>query len=69
MGALKYYLSLTSYLRSYIYFYTQLASLLQALKTSLLKGAPKSGQKRQAYISNIKLKPPLDKELATFEVL
>lgn len=37
LGALKYYLGLTSYLRNYIHFYTQLAAPLQALKTSLLR--------------------------------
>lgn len=37
LGAIEYYLGLTGYLRSYIYFYTQLAAPLQALKTSLLR--------------------------------
>lgn len=44
LGALKYYLGLTGYFRSYIHFYAQLAELLQALKTSLLKQAPIAGQ-------------------------
>lgn len=44
LEALKYYYGLTRYLRSYIYYYAQLASPLQALKTSLLKKAPESGQ-------------------------
>ena len=44
LGALEYYLGLTGYLRSYIHFYAQLASPLQALKTRLLKSAPESGQ-------------------------
>ena len=44
LEALEYYLGLTGYLRSYIHYYTQLASPLQALKTSLLKRAPESGQ-------------------------
>lgn len=35
LGALEYYLGLTEYLKSYIYFYAQLALLLQALKTNL----------------------------------
>lgn len=43
LGALKYYLGLTGYLRSYIHFYTQISAPLQALKTSLLHDAPVSG--------------------------
>ena len=48
LGALEYYLGLTGYLRSYIHYYAQLASLLQALKTSLLKKAPERSQQRRA---------------------
>ena len=40
---LEYHLSLTGYLRSYIYFYAQIASPLQAFKTRLLKSAPENG--------------------------
>ncbi len=69
LGALEYYLGLTGYLRSYIYFYAQLASLLQALKTRLLKGAPESSQQCRAYASKTKLGPPLDSELASFLAL
>lgn len=43
LGALKYYLDLIGYLKSYIHYYAQLVSLLQALKTSLPKRAPESG--------------------------
>ena len=57
LGALEYYLDLTGYLRSYIHFYAQLASPLQALKTRLLKGAPETGQQRRAYASKTKLRP------------
>lgn len=42
LGALEYYLSLMKYLKSYVHFYDQLASLLQALKTNLLKKVTKS---------------------------
>lgn len=69
LGALEYYLGLTGYLRSCIYFYAQLASPLQALKTSLLKGAPESGQQRRAYASKTRLQPPSAKEHAAFEAL
>ena len=44
LGALKYYLSLTEYLQSYIHFYAQLAAPLQELKTLLLRHAPIAGQ-------------------------
>lgn len=44
LRALEYYLGLTGYLRSYIDYYAQLASPLQALKTSFLKKTPESGQ-------------------------
>ena len=44
LGALEYYLGLTGYLRNYIHFYAQLATPLQAVKTSLLRDAPISGQ-------------------------
>ncbi len=37
LRALEYYLGLTSYPRSYIHFYAQLAAPLQALKTTLLR--------------------------------
>lgn len=43
LGTLEYYLGLIEYLRSYIQYYAQLASLLQALKTNLLKRTPESG--------------------------
>lgn len=42
-GALEYYLGLTGYLQSYIYFYAQLAALLQELKTLLLCDTPVVG--------------------------
>ena len=69
LGALEYYLGLTGYLRSYIHFYVQLASFLQAFKTRLLKGAPETGQQRRIYVSKTKLVPPSDIELASFQVL
>ena len=58
LGALEYYLGLTDYLHNYIHFYAQLAALLQAFKTSLLRDAPISGQQRRAYTSRTKLGPP-----------
>lgn len=69
LGALEYYLGLTGYLRSYIHFYIQIASSLQALKTRLLKGAPDCGQQRRAYALKTKLGPLLDAELAFFHAL
>ena len=69
LRALKYYLGLTGYLRSYIHFYTQMASPLQALKTRLLKGAPDRNQQRKAYASKTKLGPLSDAELAFFHAL
>lgn len=44
LGILEYYLDLTGYLRSYIHYYTQLESPLQAFMTWLLKRVPKSDQ-------------------------
>lgn len=67
LGALEYYLGLTGYLRSYIHFYAQLAKPLQALKTSLLRGAPVAGQQRRAYASKTKLGTPTPRELAFFQ--
>lgn len=69
LGALEYYLGLTGYLRSYIHFYAQLAEPLQALKTSLLKGALVAGQQRRAYASKTKLDTPIPRELASFHGL
>lgn len=69
LGTLEYYLGLTRYLCSYIYFYAQLAEPLQALKTSFLKGAPVAGQQRRAYASKTKLGTPTPRELATFHGL
>lgn len=66
LGALEYYLGLTGYLRSYIHFYAQMASPLQALKIRLLKGAPDSGQQRRTYASKTRLGRPSDAELASF---
>lgn len=51
LGALEYYLGLTSYLRNYIHFYAQLATPLQALKTFLLHNVPISGQQQRVYAS------------------
>lgn len=67
LGALEYYLGLTGYLRNYIYFYAQLAALLQALKTSLLRNALMSGQQRKAYASKTKLGVPTPQKLASFQ--
>lgn len=39
LSVLKYYLGLTSYFYNYIYFYTHLAVIFQALKASLLRDA------------------------------
>lgn len=69
LGALKYYLGLTKYLRFYIHYYAQLVSPLQALKTNLLKKGPESGQQRWAHVSKTRLRPPTKKELATFDAL
>lgn len=69
LKALEYYFGLTGYLGSYIYYYAQLASPLQALKTNLLKRAPESGQQRRAYTSETRLKPPTKKKLAAFDAL
>ena len=66
LGALKYYLGLTGYLRNYIHFYAQLAAPLQALKTSHLRNAPVSGQQRRAYASKTRLGPPTPQEHASF---
>lgn len=69
LGALKYYLGLTGYLHSYIYFYTQLTEPLQILKISFLKEAPVAGQLRQTYASKTKLEMPIFWELAFFHSL
>ena len=67
LGALKYYLGLTGYLRSYIHFYAQLATPLQSLKTALLRGAPLSGQQQKASASKTKLGSLTPQELASFQ--
>ena len=69
LGALEYYLGLTGYLKSYIHFYAQMTSPLQALKTRLLKDTLESGQQRRAYASKTKLGPPSDSEFASFHAL
>ena len=43
LGALEYYMGLTSYLTNYIHFYTQLAPLLQDFKITLFREAPLGG--------------------------
>ena len=67
LGALEYYLGLTGYFCNYIHFYAHLAAPLQALKTSLLRDAPVSGQQRRAYASKTKLGVPIPQELASFQ--
>ena len=67
LGALEYYLGLTGYLCNYIYFYAQLAAPLQALKISLLRDAPVSGQQRRTYTSKPKLGVPTPQEFALFQ--
>lgn len=69
LAALEYYLGLPEYLRFYIHYYAQPASLLQALKTGLLKSTLESGQKRWAYASKAKLESPTEKKLAAFDAL
>lgn len=69
LEVLKYYLGLNGYLRSYIYFYAQLAKLFQTFKTSLLKGASVASQQRRAYVSKTKLGPITSWELAFFHGL
>lgn len=66
LGALKYYLGLTSYVHSYIHFYSQLAALLQALKTFLLCKALIKRQQQRAYASKTKLGYPTPWEHALF---
>ena len=66
LGVLEYYFGLTGYLRSYIHFYAQLATPLQALKTSLLQRVPLGGQQRRAYTSKTKLGTPTAQELVSF---
>ena len=68
-GALEYYLGLTDYLHSYIYYYTQLTKPLQSLKTIMLKSAPLSGQQQKAYALKTKLPPLSPAELAAFQSL
>lgn len=55
MKVLEYYLGLTSYLCSYIYYYAQLVEPLQSLKTAILKSAPVSEQQRRAYALKTRL--------------
>lgn len=69
LRAFEYYLGLTGYLITYIHYYAQLASPLQALKTSLLKKAPQSCQQHRAYASKTRLGPSTEKELAAFNAL
>ncbi len=69
LGALKYYLGLTGYLKNYIHYYAQLVSLLQALGTSLLKKALEGGQQHWIHASMTRLEFLTEKELATFDAL
>ena len=69
IGALEYYLGLTGYLCSYIYYYAQLAELLQMLKTTMLKSAPFLGQQERAYALKTKLPFPSPAKLAAFQSL
>lgn len=66
MGALDYYLGLTGYFCSYIYYYAQLAESLQTLKTIMLKSALFLGQQQTAYALKAKLTPRSLAKLAAF---
>lgn len=69
LGALGYYLGFTRYLKSYIHYYAQLASLLQALKTSLFKKRFENGQQHWAYVFRTRLKSLTKKKLAAFDAV
>lgn len=69
LKALKYYLGLIRYFRTYIYFYVKLLDLLYYFKTNLLKNALMFNQQRQAFASKIKLGPSTFLELLSFQSL
>lgn len=66
LEALEHYLGLTSYLRSYIHFYAQLATPLQSLKPVFLQEVLPGRQHQRAYMSKIKSDPSTPSELAFF---
>lgn len=66
LGALEYYLSLTGYLQSYIYFYTQLVTPLNNLKILLFCHISIAGQQHRVYTLKIMLRPLTPQELASF---
>ena len=69
LSELEYYLGLTNYIRPAIHWYTQLAELLQQLKTDLLKLGPVKGNIRKRYLFIYKFEQPTDKQLASFDSL
>lgn len=67
LAVLEYHLGSTGYVRNYIHFYAQLATLFQALKTFLLCDILISGQQRWVYTTKTKLILSTPKELAFFQ--
>ena len=61
LGELEHYLKLTNYIRPAVHWYTQLAELLQQLKTDLLKLGPNKGNTRKRYLSIYKFERPINK--------
>lgn len=66
LRVLEYYLSLTDYLKSYIYFYAQFVVSFQAFKTLLLQEVPLNDQQHRVYSSKTNLGPLVPQELAFF---
>ena len=69
LGDLKHYLGLTDYLRSFVYYYAQLANPLQNLKTRLLKQAPIKDNPRRAYSFKMHLSEASSQEEQSFNSL
>lgn len=68
LGNLEHYLGLTGYFRHYIERYASITEPLQARKTSMLRGSPRSGQERKTW-SNRPLEEPTKAEKDAFDKL
>lgn len=66
---LEIYLGLTNWLRKHIPYYAQASSALQARKTALLKGSPRDGNARRAYVSRTYIKDPTEAEFESYKTI
>ncbi len=69
LAALETFVGLTGYYRQFVKNYAGKCGALQALKTRLLKDAPKSGRQRKEFAKRTKITKLTDKEMASFTTL